>query len=145
MRTIQTYEAMVLKHWEALSSQGWHNIDAAAKHYHENPGKLDRDLAAYTRASRHRNPEANRSGVDDRERFSDRLRETSKARHHIQILAIEGHSIESIQELTREGCERVTGGAGVWSESTIRRQASVPIGETPPPVDYSHVLTGRMQ
>ena len=50
-RTLQTYEAMVLKHWEALSSQGWHNrVDAAAKHYHENPGKLDRDLAAYTRA-----------------------------------------------------------------------------------------------
>ena len=23
-------------------------VDAAAKHYHENPGKLDRDLAAYT-------------------------------------------------------------------------------------------------
>ena len=59
---------MVLKHWEALSSQGWNN-GTQRQHYHENPGKLDRDLAARIRADRHRNPEANRSGVDDRERF----------------------------------------------------------------------------
>ena len=134
----------MLKHWEALSTQGWQRVDAAAKHYFENPGKLDRDLAAHTRASRHRNPEANRSGVDERERFSDRLREQAKAKQHIKTLAIEGHSVESIQELTREGCERVTGEASVWSEQTIRRQASGPTGEAPPPVDYSHVLTGRM-
>ena len=52
MRTLQTYEDMVEKNWEALSMQGWHNVDAAARHYHENPGKLDRDLAAHVRASR---------------------------------------------------------------------------------------------
>ena len=44
MRTLETYEEMVEKHWEALSFQGWQRIDAAAKHYFENPGKLDRDL-----------------------------------------------------------------------------------------------------
>ena len=143
MRTLQTYEEMVLKHWEALSTQGWKRVDAAAKYYHENPGKLDRDLAAHTRADRRRNPEANRSGVDERERFNDHLREVSKAKQHIQTLAIQGHSCESIQELTREGCEIVTGEASVWSVQTIHRLATVPIGEDPH-VDYSHVLTGSM-
>ena len=143
MRTLQTYEDMVEKNWEALSFQGWQRIDAAAKHYFENPGKLDRDLKAAARAARRKHPEDNRTGDQERERNTERLREMAKAKQHIQSLAIQGHSYASIQEHTRRDCEEVTGEASVWSEQTIRLYASVPMGEDAH-VDYSQVLTKGM-
>ena len=68
----------------------------------------------------------------------------AKAKQHIQSLARQGHSYASIQEHTRRDCEEVTGEGSVWSERAIRRYATVPMGEDPPPVDYSHVLTKGM-
>ena len=68
----------------------------------------------------------------------------AKAKQRIRSLAIQGHSYASIQEHTRRDCEAVTGEASVWSEQTIERYATVPMGEDPPPVDYSAVLPKGM-